>query len=79
MFCHDQHCWRHGEGRGRGGGEGKGEGGGKGPALHGPVDMYRNDSDRMLPCEQYLKVILSRVGWSRAMSSLTLEEVCKVG
>lgn len=49
------------------------------PTLHGPVVKFRNDKDVVLQKEKYLKVILSRLGWSRHPSSLTVEDVCKVG
>ncbi|DBB14135.1 TPA: hypothetical protein ACH3X3_001087 [Trebouxia sp. C0006] len=48
------------------------------PTLHGPVVKFRNDKDVVLQKEKYLKVILSRLGWSRHPSSLTVEDVCKV-
>ncbi len=49
------------------------------PTLHGPVAKFRNDKDMVLQKEKYLKVVLSRLGWSRHPSSLTVEDVCKVG
>lgn len=49
------------------------------PTLHGPVAKFRNDKDVVLQKEKYLKVVLSRLGWSRHPSSLTVEDVCKVG
>ena len=49
------------------------------PKLHGPVAKFRNDKDMVLQKEKYLKVILSRLGWSRHPSSLTVEDVRKVG
>ena len=49
------------------------------PTLHGPVTKFRNDKDVVLQKEKYLKVVLSRLGWSRHPSSLTMENVCKVG
>ncbi|DBB05739.1 TPA: hypothetical protein ACH3X1_012339 [Trebouxia sp. C0004] len=48
------------------------------PTLHGPVAKFRNDKDMVLQKEKYLKVVLSRLGWSRHPSSLTVEDVCKV-
>ncbi|DBB14126.1 TPA: hypothetical protein ACH3X3_001078 [Trebouxia sp. C0006] len=48
------------------------------PTLHGPVVKFRNDKDVVLQKEKYLKVVLSRLGWSRHPSSLTVEDVCKV-
>ncbi len=34
------------------------------PTLHGPVAKFRNDKDVVLQKEKYLKVVLSRLGWS---------------
>ncbi|DBB07453.1 TPA: hypothetical protein ACH3X3_008930 [Trebouxia sp. C0006] len=48
------------------------------PTLHGPVAKFRNDKDVVLQKEKYLKVVLSRLGWSRHPSSLTVEDACKV-
>lgn len=48
------------------------------PKLHGPVAKFRSDTDRVLEKEKYLKVVLSRVGWSRSPSTLTAEDVRKV-
>lgn len=48
------------------------------PKLHGPVAKFRSDTDRVLQREKYLKVVLSRVGWSRSPSTLTAEDVRKV-
>ncbi|KAL3163146.1 hypothetical protein ABBQ32_009556 [Trebouxia sp. C0010 RCD-2024] len=48
------------------------------PTLHGLVAKFRNDKDMVLQKEKYLKVVLSRLGWSRHPSSLTVEDVCKV-
>ena len=47
------------------------------PALLGPVRKTRTDG-RALPREHYLKVVLSRVGWSRQVSSLAEEDFAKV-
>ena len=49
------------------------------PKLHGPMVKFRNDTDMVLQNEKYLKVVLSRLGWSRHPSNLTVEDVCKVG
>ena len=49
------------------------------PTLHGPVTKYRSDLGRDLPHEQYLKVVLCRVGWARKASILASEDVRKVG
>ncbi len=49
-----------------------------GLALHGHVTSYRSDTDRVLPHEQYLKAVFTRMGWSRKLSTLTLESVCNV-
>ena len=48
------------------------------PTLHGPMAKFRNDTDMVLQKEKYLKVVLTRLGWSRHPSSLTVEDVCKV-
>ncbi len=49
------------------------------PTLHGPVAKFRSDKDMVLQKEKYLKVVLSRLGWSRPSFSLTVEDICKVG
>ena len=49
------------------------------PRLHGPVDKFRSDINMELQKEKYLKVVLNRLGWSRHPSSLSVEDVCKVG
>ena len=49
------------------------------PTLHGPMAKFRHDKDIVLHKEKYLKVVLSRLGWSRHPSSLTVEGICKVG
>ncbi len=49
------------------------------PTLHGPVAKFQSDNDMLLQNEKYLKVRLSRLGWSRPSSSLTVDDVCKVG
>ena len=49
------------------------------PRLHGPVAKFRSDNNMGLQKEKYLKVVLNRLGWSRHPSSLSVEDVCKVG
>ena len=49
------------------------------PTLRGPVATFQNDKDMVLQKEKYLKVVLSRMGWLRRPSRLTVEDVCKVG